>query len=206
MECGINVLALSDHNTCLNNPAFKEVCTLCGIFPLFGIEVNTIEDVHVLVLFERLEDSLEFGSYIDFLLPPIKNDPKLFGNQLIVDADGNTKGILEKSLLSTSGISFEDTIEEGLSRDALIIPAHIDRPANSALANLGFLPDLSYTAVEAIRPDGVIGKANGKTIITGSDAHAFEQVGRRAFELDVEELSFPGIKEGLRRGPAIFRH
>lgn len=205
METGIQVLALSDHNTCLNNPAFSSVCQLCGIFPLFGIEVNTVEDVHVLVLFEHLEDSLEFGAFIDHLLPDIKNDPKLFGNQLIVDADGNTTGTFSKSLLSTSGISYEDTIEEGLSRDALVIPAHIDRPANSVLANLGFLPKLPYSAVEAIRPD-LKAETWGNTIITGSDAHAYEQVGRRAFELEVDELSFSGIKEGLRRGLVTLRH
>jgi len=204
LETGIQALALSDHNSCLNNPAFAEVANVCGLLPLFGIEVNTIEDVHVLVLFERLEDSLEFGSYIDYLLPDIKNDPKRFGNQLIVDADGNTTGTFEKSLITTSGISFEDTIEEGLSRDALVIPAHIDRFANSALANLGFLPKLPYSAVEVLRPD-LDAETWGNTRITGSDAHCFEQVGRRAFSLEVEEVSFQGIKEGLRRGLVTLR-
>ncbi|MFA6774702.1 MAG: PHP domain-containing protein [Sphaerochaetaceae bacterium] len=199
MEKGIQALALSDHNSCLNNPAFAEVAAVCGILPLFGIEVNTVEDVHVLVLFERLEDSMEFGSYIDHMLPDIKNDPHLLGNQLIVDADGKVTGTFPKSLISTSGISFEDTIEEGLSRDALVVPAHIDRYANSVLANLGFLPDLPYSAVEMIRPD-LDAETWGKTRITGSDAHCFEQVGRRSFSLEVEERSFQGIKEGLRRG------
>jgi hypothetical protein len=150
MEQGIQVLGLTDHNSCLNNPAFAAVAKVCGILPLFGIEVNTIEDVHVLVLFEHLEDSLDFGSYIQRMLPDIPTIPNFCGNQLIVDEDGNTTGTFPNSLLSTSGISYEDTIEEGMSRDALVIPAHIDRYANSALANLGFLPDLPYSAVEMI--------------------------------------------------------
>jgi hypothetical protein len=201
---GIQALALTDHNTCLNNSAFKEACKLCGILPFYGIEVTTVEDVHVLVLFEKLQDSLEFGSFIDYLLPPTKNNPHLFGNQLIVNDEGEVQGTFEKSLLGTSGISFDDTIEEGLSRDALVIPAHIDRPANSALANLGFLPNLSYSAVEAIHIP-LKAETWGNTIITGSDAHCFENVGRRAFFLEIEELSFSGIKEGLRRGLVTYR-
>ncbi|MCH3908182.1 MAG: PHP domain-containing protein [Sphaerochaeta sp.] len=199
MEQGIQVLGLTDHNSCLNNPAFAAVAKVCGILPLFGIEVNTIEDVHVLVLFEHLEDSLDFGSYIQRMLPDIPNNPKLLGNQLIVDEDGNTTGTFPNSLLSTSGISYEDTIEEGMSRDALVIPAHIDRYANSALANLGFLPDLPYSAVEMIHPSHQA-ETWGNTRITGSDAHCFEQVGRRSFQLEAESCTFQGIKEGLRRG------
>lgn len=205
MELGIRVLALTDHNSCLNNPAFADVCSVCGIFPLFGIEVTTVEEVHVLVLFEHLKDSLEFGAYIDTMLPPIANDPKLFGNQIIVDADGRETGTFEKSLITSSGISFEDTIEEGLSRDALVIPAHIDRPSNSVLANLGFLPNLPYSAVEAIRPGALTAETWGNTLITGSDAHAFEQVGRRSFSLDIESLDYEGIKGALEKNRVLLR-
>ncbi|WP_320127434.1 PHP domain-containing protein [uncultured Sphaerochaeta sp.] len=204
MEQGIQILALTDHNSARNLPAFAEACELCEIFPLFGIEVNTIEDVHVLVLFAKLEDAMEFGSFIEFLLPPINNDPHLFGNQHIVNLEGEVTGKVEKLLISTSGISFNDVIEEGLSRDALVIPAHIDRSANSALSNLGFLPDLPYSALEAIRLP-VASDTHGKTILTGSDAHYLQHVGRRACYLEMEELSYSGLKQALESGKVTYR-
>jgi len=204
MEQGIQILALTDHNSARNLPAFKEACELCSIMPLFGIEVTTIEEVHVLTLFEKLEDAMQFGSFIEFLLPPIKNDCRLFGNQLVVNMEGEVLETVEKLLISTSGISFSDVIEEALSRDALVIPAHIDRFANSALANLGFLPNLPYSALEAIRLP-VEAETYNKTILTASDAHRLEEVGRRSCYLEMEELSFEALKTALDRGLVTYR-
>lgn len=154
MEQGIEVLALTDHNSARNLPAFADACELCCILPpLFGLEVTTTEEVHVLTLFPKLEDALEFGSFVEFLLPPrIKNDRRLFGRQLVVNLEGEVQEEVDAMLASATSLSFSDVVEEALSRDALVIPAHIDRFANSALANLGFLPDLPYSALEAMHP------------------------------------------------------
>lgn len=203
MEKHIDILALTDHNCSRNLTPFKEACEICQIIPIFGMEVNTIEDIHVLTLFKELEDAKEFGFYIETLLPDIKNDPKLFGNQNIVDIEGNIISTFEKSLFTTCGISLEDVISEVLARDGLVIPAHIDKGKNSILANLGFLPDLEYSALEAIKPESIIETYN-KTIIQGSDAHYLEHVGRRSCFLEVEEISYEGLKEGLSTGKVSY--
>ena len=203
MEQGIQILALTDHNSARNLPAFKEACELCSIMPMFGIEVTTVEEVHVLTLFEKLEDAMQFGTFIEFLLPPIKNKPRLFGNQLVVNVEGEVLQTVEKLLISTSGISFSDVIEEAISRDALVIPAHIDKLANSVLANLGFLPDLPYSALEAIRVP-VDAKTYNKTLLTSSDAHRLEEVGKRSCYLELEEISFEALKAGLLRGNVTY--
>ncbi len=199
MEQGIQILALTDHNSARNLPAFKEACELCSIMGLFGIEVTTVEDVHVLTLFEKIEDAMQFGSFIEYLLPPIKNKTRLFGNQLVVNVEGEVLQNVEKLLISTSGISFGDVIEEAISRDALVIPAHIDKKANSVLTNLGFLPNLPYSALEALRIP-VEAETYNKTLLTASDAHRLEEVGQRSCYLEMEELSFEALKASLSRG------
>lgn len=199
MEQGIQILALTDHNSARNLPAFKEACELCSIMGLFGIEVTTVEDVHVLTLFEKIEDAMQFGSFIEYLLPPIKNKTRLFGNQLVVNVEGEVLQTVEKLLISTSGISFGDVIEEAISRDALVIPAHIDKKANSVLTNLGFLPNLPYSALEALRIP-VEAETYNKTLLTASDAHRLEEVGQRSCYLEMEELSFEALKASLSRG------
>lgn len=204
MEQGIQILALTDHNCARNLNAFAQACELCSILPLFGMEITTIEEVHVLTLFPHLDDALDFGKFIEFLLPPIKNDTRLFGRQLEVDLEGNVIGEVEKLLATSSNLSFSDVVEEALSRDALVIPAHIDRFANSVFANLGFLPDLPYSALEAIHVP-VNKNTHGKTILTGSDAHSLEQVGRRSCFLELEELSFEALKKGLWKGTVSYR-
>lgn len=204
MEQGINILALSDHNCCRNLPTFKEACELCSIMPVFGMEVNTIEDTHILALFGNLDDAMEFGTFIETLLPEINNDPKLFGNQLVVDIEGNIKETYKKSLLTTCGISIEDLVSEVLSRDGLVIPAHIDKGANSILCNLGFLPDLPFSALEAIQPKKHK-DIYKQTILTGSDAHYLQHVGRRACQLELPSIDWEGLKQGLLDGHVFYK-
>jgi predicted metal-dependent phosphoesterase TrpH len=38
---GVRVLALTDHNSSLNCPAFAKVCPKFGIIPIFGMEATT---------------------------------------------------------------------------------------------------------------------------------------------------------------------
>ncbi len=196
MEQGIQVLALTDHNSTRNLPAFKEACELCSILPLFGMEVTTLEEVHVLTIFPRIEDALQFGSFVEYLLPPIKNRQDLFGRQLVVDLEGTVLEEVDLMLSTATSLPFSDVVEEALSRDALVIPAHIDRYANSVLANLGFLPDLPYSALEAIHIP-VSADTRGLALLTGSDAHSLEQVGRRSCYLEMEELSYEALKDAL---------
>ncbi|MGE4585031.1 MAG: PHP domain-containing protein [Sphaerochaeta sp.] len=204
MEQGIQILALTDHNSARNLVAFSQACEICSLLGLYGLEVTTIEEVHVLTVFPNLEDALAFGSFIEFLLPPISNDPKLFGNQLVCDVTGTVIDRVDRLLISGTSLSFCDVVEEALSRDALVIPAHIDRFANSVLANLGFLPDLPYTALEAIHLP-VQADTHNLTILTGSDAHSLDQVGRRTCYLELEEISYEALKAGLRN-PAQVRY
>jgi len=204
MEQKIDIVALTDHNCTRNLPAFEEACNLCGIMGMYGLEVNTIEDVHVLSLYSNIKDAMEFGFYIESLLPDIENKPKLTGNQNIVDLSGEIIGTFKKSLLTTCGITLEDVVNETLARDGLVIPAHIDRSVNSILATLGFLPELPYSALEAIKPSEII-DTKGLSVITGSDAHYFENIGQRACFIEVPELSFEGLKQGLIDGIVSYK-
>lgn len=197
MEQGIDILALSDHNSARNLEVFGQACSLCSILPLYGIEVTTVEEVHVLTLFSKLDDALQFGSFIEFLLPRRKNNPKLFGRQLVVDMQGDVLEEVDLMLASATTLGFGDVVEEALSRDALIIPAHIDRYANSVLSNLGFLPSYSYSALEALHPQS-LQQTLGLSVLTASDAHSLEQVGRRRCHVQMEECSYEALKHALK--------
>lgn len=48
---GLSVMALTDHNSCGNCPAFFEACRSYGITPVAGMELTTAEDIHVVCLF-----------------------------------------------------------------------------------------------------------------------------------------------------------
>ena len=54
---GLNIIALTDHNTCKNCPAFFTAAKRYGLVPVAGMELTTSEDIHVVCLFENLEDA-----------------------------------------------------------------------------------------------------------------------------------------------------
>ena len=64
---GLNIVALTDHNSSKNCPAFFKQAKKLGIIPVAGMELTTAEDIHVVCLFERLEDAMAFGEAVDAL-------------------------------------------------------------------------------------------------------------------------------------------
>ena len=48
---GIKIVALTDHNSVKNCPAFFEAAAKYGIIPISGLELTTSEDIHLVCLF-----------------------------------------------------------------------------------------------------------------------------------------------------------
>ena len=86
---GLTLLALTDHNSCGNCPAFFDACKAFGIVPVAGMELTTAEDIHLIVLFPTLEQAMDFDKEVHRRIIPVKNRPEIFGNQRIVDCDDN---------------------------------------------------------------------------------------------------------------------
>ena len=195
---GLSVLALTDHNSTRNMPAFDACCREAGIFPVYGIEVTTREEIHAVCLFDQIHTALRFGKFIESLLPDVPNNPDLFGDQVYVDRHENILGEVEKSLAQAAEITFEQLHEEVSSWNGMFIPAHIDRHAFSVTSQLGFLPENTYTAVESVRiPCPFTTYAN--PVITNSDAHYLADMGVRSWEIELTECSYQGISRALER-------
>lgn len=199
VHAGIHILALTDHNSTMNLPTFGILCERHGITPVFGMEVTTMEEVHVVCLFEELKDAMDFGEFIDGILPDIQNRPEIFGDQVYVDEEEQILGEVEKILSGSAMIPFDDLIQEVLSRAGLVIPAHIDRPVHGAVAQLGFLPDLPYSAVESIVVPCPY-ETYHNTVITGSDAHYPNSIGRRSFRIQATGDRFNDLRTALSTG------
>ncbi len=196
-ERGLGLVALTDHNAALNCPAFEECCRREGLAPLFGIEASSLEEVHVLCLFGSADAALEFGEYLRGLLPPLPYDPGKLGDQVVVDADEGVLDQPEYFLGAALELGFDGLCAEGARRGALVVPAHVDRPMFSVSSQLGFLPPGPYAAVESIRepPPSL---SLGLPVVTGSDAHWPEHVGRRPFAV---ELPGEALEARLAAGP-----
>ncbi|MBE6549300.1 MAG: PHP domain-containing protein [Ruminococcaceae bacterium] len=137
---GLQMIALTDHNSCKNCPAFFEACKRQGIIAIAGMELSTAEDIHLVCLFEELEQAMEFDAVVSEHLLNIKNRPEIFGNQLILNGEDEQIGCEEKLLISSTDLLIADAVELAKKYGAHIHPAHIDRESNGIIAILGDIP------------------------------------------------------------------
>jgi len=203
---GVKVLALTDHNSSLNCPAFAKVCPPRGILPLFGLEATTQEEVHMLCLFTSLEASLDFSAYAYSRLMPFPNVPEKTGDQVYVDEEDSIEGEVEYYLINPLDLAVDTIGRKVAEYGGIVIPAHVDRPAFSMTSQLGVVVGGPWTAIECTRLPPVINgellDTLGYPLITSSDAHYPEHVARRPFELDItmEELAPKGLSGGADMG------
>ncbi len=198
---GIGAIALTDHNACRNGPAFETACQRAGILPLFGLEITTSEECHVLALFDTLDAALDMDQWIWDSLPDRPLDPAFHMDQPVVDAD-DTILHMEEDVLLTSASSYAlHTIEKKTHAcGGLFIPAHINRMAFSVESQLGFLPPGNYDAIEVLPPavEAYRAKYPHIPVITGSDAHVPEQIGQRAFSLPMTNTRPSHMRQALQ--------
>lgn len=200
---GLDIIALTDHNTALNTPAFRAACNSAGLFALYGIEITSSEEAHVLALFKTPELAVEMGKKIYQSLISEKNDPEKWGDQVYVDEDENILGELDKYLAGGASIySISELLNMTKDMGGMFIPAHIDKPMFSIKSQLGFLPDEDYTAVGLTKIPPVM-NLHGIPYITNSDAHYLHNIGDRSFTLDIENLTFTDIKKAIQSDKII---
>ena len=146
---GLQIVALTDHNSCKNCPAFFAACKRQGIIPVAGMELSTAEDIHLVCLFESLDDAMRFDKAIEGHLMNIKNRPEIFGNQLVLDGDDELVSEEQRLLISVTDLSMGEAVELAKSFGAHVHPAHVDRESNGIISVLGDIPtDYGFDCVE----------------------------------------------------------
>lgn len=175
----LDIIAVTDHNSCLNCPALLSYADSAGIVAIPGMELCTSEEVHVLCLFSELQNAMDFSAYVEDRLIKIPNNEEIFGKQQIYDAEDRLKTTVKHLLINATDISCSELKELMDRYKGVNIPAHIDKGTNSLISNLGFIPeDSGFTCFELMDT----GKLNeyrkrhqylaGCNTITNSDAHS----------------------------------
>lgn len=149
---GIDLIAITDHNASANIAAVQTAAQGSSVQVLPGMELQTVEEVHVLCLFDSLEAIQAFQEQIDQRLPDLPNRPDFFGEQFVVDETGDFIRREERLLLASASLGLDEAVELVHKHGGLAIPAHIDRRAYGLIANLGFIPPLTpFDALEISR-------------------------------------------------------
>ncbi len=146
---GLNMLALTDHNSCKNCPAFFKACKNYGIIPIAGVELSSAEDIHLVCMFPTLDAAMDFDRELELHLPSINNRPDIFGNQLITDEEDEVVSTEKKLLISATDMWLSEAVEMARKHGAHVRPAHIDRESNGIVSVLGDIPlDYGFNCFE----------------------------------------------------------
>ncbi len=197
---GYDIIALTDHNTCLNCPAATKAGEEAGITVVPGMELCTSEEIHAVCLFPTLEKALDFSDYVKSTMPPIKNKPEIFGEQLIMDHLDNVLGEEEILLTTASGISIDDVVAEVSRFNGAVFPAHLDRSSYSVLSVLGFMyPEMNFKVAEFTHKAFIPQYEEKHELLKGmkhlrnSDAHYLENMLEPTVEIDLPECTAQAI-------------
>ena len=190
---GLDAIALTDHNTCGNCAAAAEVAREVGITFLPGMELCTAEEAHIVCLFPTVSKALAFEAAVSPTLPPVKNRPDIFGEQVICNAKDEPIGVQKILLTTASGISVDNVVALTRSFDGAAFPAHIDRPSYSVTAALGDLPPVGFAAVEITASGNVAAlreqynEIGEKPLLCNSDAHRLDAINEARAYLDLPD-------------------
>ncbi len=202
---GLDVIALTDHNSCKNCQAIMHWAKQYGVMVLPGMELTTLEEVHVLCLFSELEKAMAFDQYVYAHLNKCSNMPEIFGSQWIYNEKDEVEAVEERLLIQSTDIRFDQVYGLVNQYDGVMIPAHIDKKANSLLYNLGFVPETSkFRSIEISNRE-----EQKKTIeahrylaeclvLYDSDAHYLTDISERKHYLEVPKKSRKEIIHVLR--------
>ncbi len=198
---GLDVIAVSDHNSAKNLPAIQKVADECGLLLLPAIEAETREEVHVLCYLPTLEAALSLGDALYARLPDQPNMPSFFGEQAVMDAQDEIIATESKLLIQSTDLSIEELAALCRAHGGVPVPAHINRTSNSLINNLGFIPpEPRFTSVEVYRALPVPERAElwRYHALYSSDAHELGAIFERDNFIDVEERSVEAILSYLR--------
>ncbi|MDE6589052.1 MAG: histidinol-phosphatase, partial [Oscillospiraceae bacterium] len=192
-------------NTTGNCAAFCRAAERYGLLALPGMELTTAEEAHVVCLFPDLEAAGAFGALVREMLPPIRNNPAVFGPQVCMDGEDCVLGEETAFLAGASSIGIYETAALAASFGGVAYPAHIDRPSFSLLANLGLWdPGMGFPVAEVSRrcPPGLFSRPDlrGVPHFDGSDAHYLDQILDAHQYMALPERSAQAVLAWLRAG------
>lgn len=201
----LDVLAICDHNSSENVLYVLKAAQGKSLKVFPGVEITSSEEVHLLALFDSIEDLSELQMIINQHLAG-ENDEERFGVQAIVNEKGEVEGLSNKLLIGATDLPLNDLIKLIHEQHGLAIASHIDRESFSVISQLGFI-DKSF-GFDALEVSSLIGirKArkqysdlNNYAFITSSDAHFLKDIGTASTKIMMEKPTLNELKMAFAR-------
>lgn len=203
---GLNIIAITDHNSTANCEGAIRAAEGTGLVVIPGMELETLEGVHLVCLFPELKIAKTFQRVVDLHRLPIRNRVEKFGQQNILNEEDQVIGSEPNSLMASTYLDIDTAIEKVNELGGLAFPAHIDRPSYSVISNLGFIPPFwdittveisKYPTSEAFENDPQY--TEKYHVLRNSDAHDLIRISECENYLELETCSARALFEYLKK-------
>ena len=194
---GMGGIALTDHQSARNTPAIAECAKRAGLSCLFGMEVQTAEEVHTVALFDTTEQALKLTDWVYEAMPKRVNDPETFGDQPVVTWDDDIIDLEWRILAMGCRRTIPETAAKVHELGGLYVAAHVDRPNFSCLGTLGAIPEGCFDAVELSRTAEAadwLPKIGDYAVTRSSDAHNLDDVAKVWSEADLPAFTVDALR------------
>lgn len=193
----LDMIGICDHNSGENVAAVVKAGARAGLAVIPGMEITSSEEVHILGLFDSEADLMDLQETVYQNLPG-ENSEEAFGPQLVADEWGNIVEKNHRLLIGATTLTVDQVVDAIHRRSGLAIASHVDRERFSLIGQLGFVPEgLELDALEVSDPSRT-GEEYGYPVITSSDAHFLEDVGKSLTSFEMEDASLSEIGKALR--------
>lgn len=199
----IDLIAICDHNSAENVSAVIEVSRETNLTVIPGIEIMSKEEVHIIGLFDSPKDVTAVQELVYSQLEG-KNDERVFGEQVVVDAEGNILDFNQKLLIGATNLSTDNIVKAIHNQNGLAIAAHIDREGFGIIGQLGFIPP--GLDLDALEVSSKVKMNDVRTtfleygefpFLQSSDAHRLDDIGNGSTSLSMESASLDELKMAL---------
>lgn len=197
---GLDIIALTDHNSTLNCQAVIKVGKENGLCVIPGMELTTAEEIHVVCLFPTLEKANAFNDYVKAHQMQFENRTDIYGRQVIMNENDEEIEEVKNLLILATDISVMNVKELVSDFDGVCYPAHINRDSMSILSVLGEIPpECDFTTAE-ISSSGDVEQLkamhpilNDMLIVKNSDAHYLQNMKDKENFFELDALSVESV-------------
>ena len=196
-KVGLDMIGICDHNSAENVAAVLKAGVREGLPVIPGMEITSREEVHILGLFNTEQDLMHLQDMVYEHLSG-ENYEDTFGPQTVVDEWDRVVGTNRRLLIGATTLTVEQIVKAIHQRAGLAIASHVDRERFSLIGQLGFIPKgLELDALEVSIPSS-IRQEYDYPVVTFSDAHFLEDIGKSYTHFMIEDVSVEEIRKALR--------
>ena len=196
-KVGLDMIGICDHNSAENVAAVMKAGVREGLPVIPGIEITSCEEVHILGLFNSEQDLMNLQEMVYDNLSG-ENYEQFFGPQTVIDEWDRVLGTNHRLLIGATTLTVEQIVEAIHRRSGLAIASHVDRERFSLIGQLGFIPKgLGLDALE-VSTRSSIKQRYDYPVVTFSDAHFLEDIGKSSTCFMIEDTSALEIGRALR--------